>query len=216
MQWVYCALLGYAIGAVNPAWIFGKLHGGDIRTMGSGNAGASNVLIVYGKVFGVLCALLDIGKAWLAIRLANRLWPDFSPALALTGSCCVLGHLFPFYMGFRGGKGLACLGGMILAWNWRLFLLLLGCEILLALVTDYICVVPITVSIVFPVLYWRLGGDPMGLLPLVCMTLAVLYKHVENLQRIRAGTEMRLRYLWRPEQEMARMGVHANPQEDKK
>ena len=77
----------------------------------------------------------------------------------VTAVSCILGHIFPFYMKFRGGKGLACLGGAILAYNWRLFTVMLVAELLLALLTNYICFVPITASIAFPLIYRHLEHD---------------------------------------------------------
>lgn len=208
MKFFICTLLGYFIGTVNPAYLLGKVKGFDIRQKGSGNAGASNALILFGKMIGVVCALLDIAKAYFAILLTTKLFPNFSLAFAVTGVACVLGHIFPFYMHFKGGKGLACLGGMILFFDWRVFLIMLILAVVLALVTDYICFVPISASAAFPFVYGFATKHLAGLLVLLISTVVIFLRHLENLKRIRTGTEMHLSYIWKPEQEMARMMDH--------
>ncbi len=205
MTYFYCALMGYCIGTVNPAYLLGKLQGFDIRTKGSGNAGASNALILFGKALGILCAIFDIAKAFFAIWLGQTLFPEFAHAFPVTAAACVLGHVFPFYMKFRGGKGLACLGGMILYFDWRIFLLMLAAEIAIALITDYICFVPMTASVIFPCIYGWVTQDIIGTLLLLLLAVVIWLKHLENLRRIKAGTEMHLSYLWKPDKEMARM-----------
>lgn len=214
MEWIWCALIGYGVGVINPSYIIGRIKGFDIRKKGSGNAGGSNALIVFGKIAGVLCSLFDILKAFFAIMLCRWLFPGFFPALAVCGTFCILGHIFPFYMRFRGGKGLACLGGMILAFDWRLFLIMLACEVVLALVLDYICVVAPSASVIFTVYYGIVTKDVPGTLVLVLAAAAILGRHVVNLKKILNGTEMHLSYLWHPDEEIDRVAVGAS-EEDK-
>ena len=205
MEYLYCSLIGYGIGTFNPSYLIGKNKGFDIRRTGSGNAGASNALILFGKAVGFICAVLDILKAFLAVRLTKKLFPGFQHCFAVTGSACVLGHIFPFYMGFRGGKGLACLGGIILAYNWKLFLLMLAAELLVALITDYICFVPVTAALALPILYAIIEKDRIGALILGIVTVVVFIKHTENFKRILNGTELHLSFLWRPQAEVNRI-----------
>ena len=214
MNYLYCALLGYLIGTVNPSYLLGKLKGIDIRTKGSGNAGASNAVILLGKLVGVLCALFDISKAYFAVYIARALFPDFTHAFAVAGVFCIIGHIFPFYMGFRGGKGLACLAGVVFGFNKRVFLLMLTGAIILALITDFICVVPVTASAVFPVIYGFMTGDVIGALLFGCVFIIIALKHKGNFRRIAAGQEMHLSYLWNSEKEMERMRANL-PQDDK-
>ena len=214
MVWIWCALIGYGVGVINPSYIIGRIKGFDIRKKGSGNAGGSNALILFGKAAGVLCSLFDILKAFFAIFLCTRLFPGFTQALATCGSFCILGHIFPFYMGFKGGKGLACLGGMILAFDWRLFLIMLVCEVILALVTDYICVVPVTASAFFLVYYGIRTRDLLGCAVMLLAVAAIWARHVDNLKKIRNGTEMHLSYLWHPNEEIDRITAGSS-EEDK-
>ena len=117
MKYLLCVLISYLIGTVNPAYLFGKRKGVDIKNEGSKNAGASNAVILLGKAIGIICALLDIGKACFAIHFCRRLFPTLANVFAISGTACILGHIFPFYMKFKGGKGLACLGGVVLMYD---------------------------------------------------------------------------------------------------
>lgn len=200
-----CAALGYFIGTVNPALIFSKIKGFDIRERGSGNAGATNVMLTIGKIAGVLCALLDILKAFVAYRLGKRLFPLLQFAGILAGAFCILGHIFPVWMGFQGGKGLACIGGVILAHNWKLFLGLLAFEIVFTLIVNYICAMAMSVSVIFTVIYACTTYDWVGTLVLAVVAVVIHVKHIENMKRILQGTEFHVSYLWDKEAEIKRL-----------
>ena len=207
MKYLICILIGYLIGTINPSYIIAKIRGFDIREKGSKNAGASNALILFGKVLGVACALFDIAKATFAIWLCGKLFPELTYSFAVTGVASILGHIFPFYMKFKGGKGLACLGGMILAFDWRVFLVMLACEIVVALVTNYICFVPLTASVVFPLVYGIMRKGLIGALILCLMIPVMIFKHKENLVRIKKGTEMPFNFLWNKEKALEKMNL---------
>lgn len=198
-------LLAYLVGSINPSYLFAKLKGFDIRSAGSGNAGGSNALITMGKLVGVICCLFDIFKAYFVVRLLTGIFGGTRAIYAVSSTACILGHMFPFYMHFRGGKGLACLGGSILAYSPEVFLVFLGIELVLALLIDYICVVPLTASVVFPVTYSIMESYPVGALIFLPVTVAMVYKHYENLKRIGQGTELHLSYLWKKDEEKERI-----------
>ena len=210
MQIVLCALIGYFFGNINPAFILAKFKGFDIRERGSGNAGASNTVITIGKKAGLLVALFDIFKAVAASLLAAYLFPQLKFAKILSGSCCILGHIFPILMKFHGGKGLSSLGGTILAFNPWVFALLLAFEIILGFSMDYVCVVPVTGSLIFTLIYALITGDPVGTLILSVISMVILYKHIENFKRIQNGTEAHISFLWKKEQEIARIKKNTN------
>ena len=105
------ALLGYAIGNFSPAAIIGLIKGYNVHSEGSGNAGASNTVILGGKMAGLLVALLESFKAWAAWKLAEHMAPGIAFAGAIGGTACTLGHMYPALMRFKGGKGFACLSG---------------------------------------------------------------------------------------------------------
>ena len=207
MKYILCILIGYLIGTINPSYIIAKLRGFDIREKGSRNAGASNALILFGKVLGIGCAVFDIAKATFAIWLCGKLFPELAYSFAVTGAACILGHVFPFYMKFKGGKGLACLGGMILAFDWRVFLIMLAAEIIVVIVTDYICFVPLTASAVFPVVYGMMHRDVWGALIVALILPLMLYKHKENLKRIKQKTEMPFSFLWNKDKALAKTNI---------
>ena len=204
MRYFVCLLVGYFIGTINPSYIIAKINGFDIRKRGSHNAGASNAVILLGKTVGFVCALFDILKPCVAIAIMRSVFPDFKLAFALTGCACILGHILPFYMGFKGGKGLACLGGVILTFNWRVFLIVLACELIVAFVTNYICFVPITAAVAWPVIYGVISKDILGTICFAIVGMVILLKHIENIKRIANGGEMHFSYLWNRKKELTR------------
>ncbi len=204
MNYVLCALLGYCFGNINPAYIISRIRGFDIREEGSGNAGASNVMITVGKKAGTFTALFDIAKAVAAVLLADILFPQIKATKIISGSACILGHIFPVLMGFHGGKGLACLAGVILSYDPKLFLILLAIELVIGLLLDYVCVVPMTGSVMFTVFYAVTTGDLVGTLCLALVTVVIQLKHIENLRRISKGTEVHISFLWKGDIELQR------------
>lgn len=164
------------------------------------------MVILCGKKLGVVCAILDIFKACLAIGLCAFLFPEYDHAFAAAGTACIVGHIHPLFMGFRGGKGLACLGGMIMMFSRRVFGVFLILEIIIVLVTNYICFVPITAAIAFPIAYAVLAHDGIGAVMMAVGCVMILLKHTENLDRIRNGTELRFSYLWDRDSERKRLG----------
>ncbi|MBR6536631.1 MAG: glycerol-3-phosphate acyltransferase [Lachnospiraceae bacterium] len=205
MEILACSLIGYLIGAFSPSYLIGLMSGYDIRKKGSGNAGASNVIILKGKAVGAFCAILDIAKACLAVWITGKMFPHFSHAFPITGTSCILGHIFPFYMKFRGGKGLACLGGVILMTDVRLFLIMLSIELVVVLIVNYLCVVPMSASVAYACIYGAMNQDILAAGIFMIAAVVMLFKHMDNLQRIKNGTEVHFSYLWNKEKEIERI-----------
>ena len=195
----------YFVGGINPAYIISKRFGFDIRKTGTGNAGASNAVLSFGKRAGALIALADIMKAFLIIKLSGLVFPAVRISKELAGTGCIIGHIFPAQLRFKGGKGLSCLGGVILAFSPKCFLIMLLAEIVLALIAGYSSVIPITAAIVFPAVYMGSGGCWTGFALYIGAASVMELKHIENIRRIRAGTEIRVSYLWDMEKEMLRI-----------
>lgn len=202
---IFCILAGYLTGCINPAYFIARMRGFDIRAKGSGNAGASNAVITMGKGIGIFTALFDIGKAIFITQFMRGLLDTFAMAFILTAVSCILGHIFPFYMQFRGGKGLAALGGVVLSYDWKIFLIFLCVELVLVLLSDYLCMVPVTASVAFTFVYGWQSRSLLGTCALLLATGAILYRHVENFRRIRNGTEAHFSYLWKGEKELERI-----------
>ena len=205
-------IIGYAFGCINLSYILSKLKGFDIRKYGSGNAGASNVVIVLGKKAGLTIAVLDILKAFIAFRIAQYVFPeamsgDINYAGVIAGVGSVLGHIFPFYMGFKGGKGLACFGGTVLAINYVMFIVLFIAALFIAIITDYICFAPITMAFIVPITIGIVYKTWVPSAIMAVASVAMLYKHRQNISRIRSGEELRFHFLWRRKDESERFGV---------
>ena len=191
-MYILLILLSYLLGCSNMTYYIAKLRGADM-TKGTGNLGTSNAVILMGWGSGVLAFLHDAGKAVLAVALARWLLPGQYLAECVAGVCCVLGHIFPFYLGFKGGKGFASYLGMTLMLNWKLALIIAAAVILLTLITDYLVVGTVTTVVSVPV---ALGFVCKSILPPLVLLIAtgvILWKHRENYVRIYKGTEIGLR-----------------------
>ena len=201
-----CILIGYLFGNFSPAYLFGKTKGYDIREEGSGNVGATNAFILVGKHAFFITAILDILKSFLSWKLCQALFPAFALAGPVAAVACIIGHMYPAFLGFRGGKGLASLGGAILAWQWKWFFFLLAAAVIIAFATRYVCLVAPTMSIVFPVCFYWQTHLPVSAFILLIPAFPIFAKHRENFVHIREGTEMRTSFIWNKEAELKRIG----------
>ena len=193
MAYILIVLAGYLLGSSNLALYISKMKKVDIRTGGSGNLGASNATALLGWRIGILVALHDIGKAALAVMLAKLYFPDLPLAGAVAGVASVLGHIFPFYLKFKGGKGFASYFGMTLALNWKFALVIAVLVLLVTVITDYI-VAGTTLTIVTVPVYLGIAEHSVLLALTLCIATAVIvYKHRMNYVRIYNGTEIGLR-----------------------
>ena len=193
MAYILIVLAGYLLGSSNLALYISKMKKVDIRTGGSGNLGASNATALLGWRIGILVALHDIGKAALAVMLAKLYFPDLPLAGAVAGVASVLGHIFPFYLKFKGGKGFASYFGMTLALNWKFALVIAVLVLLVTVITDYI-VAGTTLTIVSVPVYLGIAEHSVLLALTLCIATAVIvYKHRMNYVRIYNGTEIGLR-----------------------
>lgn len=206
---IFCMLLGYCAGGINPSYLISRMKGFDIRTRGSGNAGASNAMITLGKSTGIFCAIFDIFKAYVSVRISSRLFPLLKIAGMLSGIACILGHMYPILMKFNGGKGLACLGGVLLAYDSRLFFILLALELLVVLVTSYICSVATSGSVILSIIMFIQDG-PLYALLFMPVVIAVWSKHMINFKRIKYGVEAKFKYLWNKSEEQERIKANWN------
>ena len=193
MQYLLAIILGYLLGCSSMAYYIGKFKKTDIRTAGSGNLGASNATVLFGWSAGVAVALHDICKAVIAVLAAKWLFPQLEYAGAAAGVACVLGHIFPFYLGFRGGKGLASYFGMVLALNWKLALIIGAVIVLATLITDFISVGALSSIVVAPVYTFFTTHNLILVAILGVATVVMFLKHWENIIRIAKGQEIGLR-----------------------
>lgn len=193
MGYVIVAVFGYLLGCSNMALYLSKLKKVDPRSGGSGNLGASNAMILMGWRAGVLVGIHDIGKSALAVFLARWLFSGLENVGAVAGVACVVGHVFPFYLKFKGGKGFASYVGLMFALNWKVGLVIGALIVLVTLVTDYLVLGTFTTITVLPI--WMGLAQRSFLLAAILLvgSAVILYKHRENITRLRNGTEIGLR-----------------------
>ena len=191
--------VSYLLGCFNTAYILSKRKNIDIRSTGSKNPGASNAMVTMGWKAGVLVGVADILKCVLSVLTARLIFPAAPELWFFAALICVLGHMFPFYLKFKGGKGLACLVGALIALDWRAFIVGGLLIIILTLITDYIVISTYTLSLGFPVFAYFFAGWNKSARPWVCVALAatvsafIIGKHFVNFKRLLAGTEIGLR-----------------------
>ncbi len=193
MGYFLAAALAYALGSSNMAFYIARYKGVDLRGAGTGNLGASNATILLGWLSGVLVGIHDIGKAILAVWLAKTLFPELPAVGAVAGVACVLGHIFPFYLRFRGGKGFAPYLGMTIALSWKLAIFILILVVVVTLLTDYISLATLATVTVVPIGMGVSTGGILTPLILLVATAVIVFKHRENITRLRRGTEIGLR-----------------------
>ncbi len=193
MAYLWTILLAYTLGCSNMALYLSKWKGINFREGGSGNLGASNATMLMGFKAGILVAVHDIGKAALAVLLANVLFPRVPNIGAVAGIAAVMGHIFPAPMKFRGGKGFASYVGMTMGLNWRFALMVMLTVLVVALLTDYIVAgTTATVILVPSYLGWSQHSPWLAGILLIG-TVVILFKHRENYRRMLAGTEFGVR-----------------------
>ena len=188
----------YLLGSFNTAYFLGKMKKVNIHESGSGNPGASNAMTTMGWGAGVLVGAADIFKCAASVLLTRLIFSSDVFLWLLAALGCIVGHMYPFYLKFKGGKGLACLVGALIALDWRAFIIGGILIIVITLITDYIFIATCTVAILFPVFAFFLGKN-LGANGLLCLAPALLTaslivaKHVINIKRLIAGTEIGLR-----------------------
>ncbi len=202
---IICLAAGYIFGLFQTGYFVGKLAHTDIQSQGSGNLGTTNVARVLGARAGLIVMIGDIGKAVLACTLVRLYYTSRMPEETLTlmlycGFGVILGHNYPFYLHFKGGKGIAATGGMIIALlDWRVFFICLAAFLLPIIVTRYVSVGSLTVVTVFFAL-WIIMGQSMtpvlstacyqeGIIVAALIMVQAFWRHRTNIYRLIHGTE---------------------------
>ena len=193
MQYLCSAIIGYILGCFNTAYFISKAKGFDIRNTGSGNAGASNIKLKLGWKMGALTAFVDISKTTIAIMLCKYLFPDNELVLFIAGVMSIIGHIFPFYMNFKGGKGFACYLGMLIATNIKLALIIIIIGLLITIITNYIALASISTAIITPIYYFLIHASNNIVYLLVFVGIIIIFKHKINIERIIKHEEVGLR-----------------------
>ena len=191
LLYIPAILISYGLGSTNMAWYLSRRKGFDIRKAGSGNMGASNAMVTMGWKEGIITALYDMAKAAVCVFAAKWLLGDILPYVgAVAGVAAVLGHIFPFFLHFKGGKGLASFLGMTLGLNWMVFLGACVVVALVTLITDYIVYGTITTAVGVPIALGLMNHKPILAAIIFIATAVMVYKHKDNYKRLREGTEI--------------------------
>ena len=193
MEYVLIALVGYLLGTSSMAFYLSIMTKKDVRKSGSGNLGASNTMALLGWKAAVLVGAHDIGKAWLAVLLAKWIFPNVAYAGAVAGVASVIGHIFPSYLNFRGGKGVATFAGLILAYDIRLLLGLLGIAVIVMIVTDTGHYGPVSAAVLFPLWLWMKVKSLVVFGGVAAVGGLIIYKHRENFARAKEGKEIHVK-----------------------
>jgi acyl phosphate:glycerol-3-phosphate acyltransferase len=200
------SLIGYLLGSLMGALMLGALKGVDIRTLGSGNAGGTNALRTQGKLFALGVVCIDIGKGWFAARVLPGLdlpGVGIDPALSrgwlavACAGCATLGHVYPVWWEFRGGKGAATILGVLLGLEPRLLAPVLGIWLAVVVLTGFVGLGTMLAVATLPFAARLIVPQSAALLAFALVMAAfVIYTHRDNIARMRAGTENRARRLW--------------------
>ncbi len=207
-----CLIIGYAFGLIQCAYILGRMKGIDIRNYGSGNSGTTNMLRTMGTKAGLITFAGDMLKAIAAVLLVGAIfgdkYADMLPLLKVyTGFGVILGHNFPFYLNFKGGKGVASTGGFALAFYPPMFFLGISLFIIIIIVTHYVSLGSLTAYTVIAVAIITMGfrGGFAMMSPalhtemyivIILMTALCFWQHRGNIKRLATGTE-RKTYLFK-------------------
>lgn len=204
--YILVALAAYLLGSIPTGYLVVRAKGMDIRTVGSGNIGATNVFRTLGKPAGIFVLLMDALKGWVAVRvmsvwIVRTLVPGDSVggtylwAAIVAGVFAVLGHNYTCWLRFKGGKGIATSAGVLVALVPWALLIILAVWIVLFLTTRYVSAGSIAAGVVLPFATWFTTGHDVVLTTVTgAMSVLAIYKHKGNIQRLLAGTEGRINF----------------------
>jgi acyl phosphate:glycerol-3-phosphate acyltransferase len=183
-------IFSYLLGSIPTGYIVGALSGIDIRKVGSGNIGATNVARVVGKKRGLLTLIVDVGKGFIPVFVAG--WLELShTAVALVAILAFLGHLYPVFLKFQGGKGVATALGALLALAPMGTVILMVVFALVAVSSRLVSLSSIVAALAAPITLWSLFYPPSVIATGVFFAVMILVRHRDNIQRLFAGTEPR-------------------------
>ncbi len=187
---VILIIASYTIGNISPSTILARSRGIDIKAAGSGNAGTTNALRVLGPKAALITLIVDIGKGFLPVSVAMKLL-----GLPWAGLCALAvfaGHVWPVFLRFRGGKGVAAAFGAILAIDWRIALICLAAAAVIVLVSRMVSLGSVSAAVLFPVLCFFMNEKM--LISGIIMAVILIFKHKSNIARIAEGKENRLNF----------------------
>ncbi len=189
---VCCALIGYLLGSINWGVILSRKYGGDVRNYGSGNAGATNMMRTYGKKAGAKTLLLDFLKATIA-SFSCRILLGIVGAY-IGGFFCIIGHAYPIFFKFKGGKGVVTITALCLWTDWRVFLIMLVIYMIVLFGYKMVSLASCMVAALYPLVLYALTNPSIGVLISLFAGAFVIYLHRSNIRRILDHTEPKLNF----------------------
>ncbi len=193
MNYVICIIVGYLLGSINPAALISKIRRINLRKRGTGNLGATNTLLTFGKWFFAIVLAFDIAKAFAVVKLANLIFPENAAIGMVAGGAAIVGHIWPFYMNFNGGKGLAAFGGLVLAVDPAVFGILLATALILIVITNHGIAMPMCAGALFPLLFWLRGGDTPSVIITAAIGVVIILKNLKGLKKAIRGEDVKVR-----------------------
>lgn len=185
------------MGCLNPAAWIGKKNHIDLKQAGTGNLGATNTTMVLGRKAGAFVLVFDVAKSILAARLARWLLPQLAVSGMLASIGVILGHCFPITMHFSGGKGLAAFGGMMLAYNPVVFVIVVLSGIGIMVLLDIGVAAPLLGTVMFPALTFLFSHDVPSTVCAVIAGVIILYTHLDNVNKTRAHSDVKVKNYFR-------------------
>lgn len=196
---ILCAVMGYAVGSVNSSILVGKLFGTDVRTQGSKNAGLTNTYRVLGSKAALLVLVGDILKGVIAVLLGTILY-KWSDGAAITevfavaaGIFAVIGHNWPVYFDFKGGKGILTTATVVFMLDWRIGIIALCVFVVIILISKFVSLGSIMAAVTIPVTAFILDHSPAFVVFMFLLAILAIYRHKANIIRLVNGTENKLK-----------------------
>ena len=191
LYWIIAAIIGYGLGSIPFGLLITRQAGlGDIRSIGSGNIGATNVLRTGRRELAAATLILDAAKGAAAVLLARYLLGGETAAL-IAGVAAFLGHCFPVWLKFKGGKGVATYIGVLLAWAWLVGLIFCAVWLVIALAQRLSSLAALTAAATAPIFAYIFGGLDMAVAAAL-LSLLLIFNHRANMQRLWTGTEPKI------------------------
>jgi acyl phosphate:glycerol-3-phosphate acyltransferase len=202
VAYILTALAGYLVGSLPTGYLWGRARGIDIRKLGSGNIGATNVFRNLGTAAGIMVLLIDAAKGWFAVFAGQHGLSQLQGSGAgsrtlewlgiIGGFAAILGHNYTCWLGFKGGKGIATSAGVLLALVWMSLLMGLGVFIIVVAISRYVSLASISAAATIPMATWLTHQSPSLIVITTAMAALAIYKHRSNIKRLMSGTESRL------------------------
>lgn len=192
--YIVLAVFGYLIGSLNSAILVSKLFNKDIRKEGSKNAGLTNVYRVLGGNAAVMVLMMDMLKGFISTGLGFLLIKGEVSGALVAGIFTVIGHIFPVFFGFKGGKGILLSLAVLLMTDWRIALIGLGVFLIIVIITRYVSLGSISAVALAPLLAWLFGHDLFFIIAMALLASLTIFMHRSNIKRLASRTESRFSF----------------------